>query len=162
MTAYPQVWAVFSDARAARAIVDRWPDAEVYAAEPTETLAGVHSRVRAPFGGIALAGGILGGLVGGGIAAGTFSWMSLHVGGLPHFPVPPIGIVTFAITALGAIGASVVFLLVQGRMLGFRLAMPEDARRRVASGDVAVMLRVHEEERAAVARELAAAGAEVL
>ncbi len=161
MSEASQVWAVFADARAALAIGQRWPDAEVFSSEPIESPHGNHAAVRTRVGLAAVVGGVLGGLMGSGLASVTSIWMGLQVGGLPRLAAPAIGIVTFAIAALGAISGVLIVLLVRGRILRLKLEVPEFARHRVADGAVAVMLRVRAEERAQMARELAAAGAEV-
>ncbi len=156
-----QVWAVFRDERAALSVAERWPDAELFSAAPLETPHGTSAKVTARLGFAPVAGGVLGGLLGGLLAAATGIWMGLDVGGLPRIPAPPIGIVTFAGAALGAIGAALIVLLVRGRILSLKLEVPEPARRQVADGATVVMLRARSEERAAILRELAAAGAEV-
>ena len=156
-----QLWAVFRDARAALAIASRWPDAELFSAAPLETPHGTPAKVKARLGVATMAGGTLGGLLGGLLAAATGIWMGLDVGGLPRLPAPPIGIITFAGAALGAIGAALIVLLVRGRILSLKLEVPEAARRQVADGATVVMLRARSEERAAILQELAAAGAEV-
>ncbi len=156
-----QVWAVFRDERAALAVASRWPDAELFSSAPLETPHGTPAKVKARLGLAPVAGGALGGLLGGLLAAATGIWMGLDVGGLPRLPAPSIGIVTFAGAGLGAIGASLIVLLVRGRILGLKLEVPEHMRREVADGAVVVMLRVRPEERAAFLRELATTGAEV-
>ena len=156
-----QVWAVFRDERAALAIAGRWPDAELYSAAPLETPHGNPTNVKARLGLATLGGGALGGLLGGLLAAATGIWMGLDVGGLPRLPAPPIGIITFAGAALGAIGAALIVLLVRGRILSLKLEVPEAARRQVADGAIVVMLRTRSEERPAILQELAAAGGEV-
>ena len=161
MSGETQVWAVLRDERAALAIASRWPDAELFSAAPLETPQGTPAKVKARLGLAPVAGGVLGGLLGGLLAAATGIWMGLDVGGLPRLPAPPIGIITFAGAALGAIGAALIVLLVRGRILSLKLEVPEHARRQVADGATVVMLRVRSEERAALLRELATTGAEV-
>ncbi len=162
---HTELWAVFGEEPAARAAAARWPDAEVYTSEPPETMLGRHSPVKTPLGLAALAGGIIGGLAGGALAIYAFTRMSLEVGGFPQVPYAPVGIVIFAIAALEAITAVVVVLIVKGRLATLTLAMPEEARRQVAQGAVATLLRLGPEtsagEREALARDLKAAGAEV-
>ncbi len=156
-----QVWAVFRDTQAALAVAQRWPDAELFSAEPIEPLLQIQAPVKTRLGLTMVAGGALGGLLGGALAAATGIWMGLDVGGLPRVPWILIGIITFAISALGAIAAAVTWFLVCGRMLRRKLEMPEKVRRMVADGAVAAMVRVHPEECDAMARELSSAGAGV-
>ena len=156
-----RVWAVFRDERAALSVAERWPDAELFSSAPLEIPHGTPDKVKARLGLATIAGGTLGGLLGGLLAAATGIWMGLDVGGLPRLPAPPIGIVTFAGAALGAIGAALIVLLVRGRILSLKLEVPEPTRRQVADGAIAVMLRARPEERAALLRELATTGAEV-
>lgn len=160
MTGVSQLWAVFPDARAALAVARRWSDAELFSSEPLDSPQEASARVKTPVGLAAVAGGALGGLLGGGLAAATSIWMGLDVGGLPRLSAPPIGIVTFAIAALGAIAAVLIVLLVRGRIFRLKLEVPKSARRRVAEGAVAVMLPVRSEERDEMVRALIAAGAE--
>ena len=156
-----EMWAVFQDVPAARKEVGRHPEAEVFSAEPPETLLGVHRPAGARLGLYILAGGLLGGGTGGALAAMTGIWMGLDVGGMPRVPFAPLGIVVFAIGTLGVISAALIVLLVEGRLLRHRLEMPEAARRQVAGGAVALRLFVSEAQRDALAAELSAAGAEI-
>lgn len=159
--ALQMIWALFHDPRGAKSVAERWPDAEVYSAEPPETLIGLHAQERTRIGVAAFIGGLVGALIGGGLAAYAFWRMSLEVGGMPRWPMAPIGIVIFAFTMLEAIAAVVIVLFVKGRMIGVRLRVPEEMRRKMVGGAVATMVRVRSEERDQIARELAAAGAEV-
>lgn len=54
----------------------------------------------------ALAGGIIGGICGAALAAGTSISVNLPTGGMPIVSLAPVGIVTFALAGLGAVAGA--------------------------------------------------------
>jgi hypothetical protein len=91
--------------------------------------------------GAAMFGGLVGAVAGFSLAAATFTWMSLPTGGMPIIPLGPSGLITFEVTALGAIFGTVLTLLVEGRLprtiTGTELALFE------AVADGSVLVSVH-------------------
>lgn len=127
--------AVFPNPETARPALLALADVEheVYSAEPLHPPA-VSSNLL----GATVLGGLLGGLGGGALAVFTFRTMHLETGGMAIVTYPPTGIVIFAVAALSAIGTALATLLWEGDMLHFRPSLPEDIRREITNGAVAV------------------------
>jgi hypothetical protein len=107
----------------------------------------------------AIIGGVAGGAGGAALAIVTARSMGLPVGGMPIPATAPVGIVTFALTALGAVGAVLMVLLWQGDLLTLRLPLPDEVRKQVANGAVAVAIEVEEQQSGEITAMLAKAGA---
>ena len=98
----------------------------------------------------ALLGGGGGALAGFSLASATFTWMNLPTGGMPIVPLGPTGIITFEVTALGAILATLITLLVEAG-LGWRGEKDHDPElaEDVADGSMLVCVRCLADEWAA-------------
>jgi hypothetical protein len=138
-----KVIALFDDADAARAACQRF-GGEMYSCEPIAPPP-VPSNILAA----TVLGGIAGGAGGFALAALTATSMHLVTGAMPIVALAPTGIITFALAALGAIGAALATLLWQAGLLTTTLALPDDVRREVAEGAVAVVADVSPAEFAA-------------
>ena len=138
-------FAIFPDVETARlALKNLGPENhEIYSGEPLNP-PDVASRLLTA----TVLGGLAGGAAGMALAVFTFRAMNLETGGMPIVAYPPTGIVVFALTALGAIGAALATLLWEAGLLRLRLTLPEDVRREIANGAVAVS--VPEESREAL------------
>lgn len=125
---------------------------------------GEEQKTRIPF--FATLGGLLGGAVGFSLAAFTSMTMNLVTGAMPIIAPGPTGIVTFELTALGAIFGTVISLIAETG-LGRGLRSPDldepDLARAVADG--ALLLSAHcpsEKEVAQAATVLEEAGAAIV
>ncbi len=87
--------------------------------------------------------------------------MGLPTGGMPIVAYAPVGIITFAATALGAVAAAFGTLLWEAGLLKLRLDLPDAVRQEVAAGAVAVAVETAEGYRAAVEEVLASAGGRI-
>lgn len=127
--------AIFPDAEAARAALRALGPVqhEVYSAEPMDVPHVKNNLLKA-----AVLGGLLGGLGGMALAVFTFKTMNLPTGGMAIVTYPPTGIVVFAVSALSAIGSALATLLWEGEMLHLRPTLPEEVRREIAEGAVAI------------------------
>ena len=137
--------AVFPDVNAARSALRALGEKEheTYSAEPLDPPHVPSNLLTA-----AVLGGLFGALGGGALAVFTFKTMNLHTGGMPIVTFPPTGIVIFAVAALSAIGSVLATLLWQADLLHLGPSLPEDVRREMASGAVAIS--VPEESREAM------------
>ncbi len=153
-----KILAVFRDPDSARKALEHLAaaDVEVYSGEPLE-LPQVRSRL-AP---AAILGGLAGAIGGAALAALTARTMGLYTGGMPLVAYAPVGIITFAGTAFGAIGATLGTLLWEAGLLNFRLELPKDARKEISAGAVAVVVETTESQRSSLERDLAHAGARI-
>jgi len=129
------VLAVFPNPETARPAIQALAgvEHEVYSAEPLHP-----PHVASNLLGATVLGGLLGGIGGGALAVFTFRTMHLETGGMAIVTYPPTGIVIFAVAALSAIGTALATLLWEGDMLHFSPSLPEDVRREIANGAVAV------------------------
>lgn len=73
-----------------------------------------------PLSTIAILAGILGGLSGLGLAVYTFRAVGVPTGGMPMVTYGPTGIITFALTALGAIAGTFIAMLVGAGLPDFK------------------------------------------
>ncbi len=150
--------AVFPHPDSARAAMERLaPDEyEIYSSEPLEPAA-VRSRV----GKMTFLGGLAGGIGGAALAALTARSMGLYTGGMPMVAYAPVGIITFAATALGAVAAAFGTLLWEAGLLKLRLELSEAVRQEVAAGCVALAVQAADDRRAAVEEALVRAGGRI-
>ncbi len=128
---------------------------EIYSTEPLDP---PHARSGMLAG--AIVGGLLGGAGGAALGVLTAKSMNLYVGGMPLPAVAPVGLVTFAFTALGAVGAVLLMLLWEGQLLSLRSALPDEIRKQVAHGAVAIAIEVEEAQSSDVGAILTKAGAQ--
>ena len=135
--------AVFADPEAARTALERLRlrEYEMYSCEPLDQPHVSSGLLKA-----AVLGGLGGGMGGASLAVWTALAMKLYTGGMPIVAYGPVGIITFAFGALGAIGAILGTLLWQAGLLTLRLRLPEDVRKEVAGGAVAVAVEVEEKQ----------------
>lgn len=153
-----KILAVFPSPEAARAGLEHLGSLsfEVYSAEPIDP---PHIPSRLLKG--AIIGGIAGGLGGAALAVLTAQSMNLRVGGMALPAYPPVGIVTFALSALGAVGAVLLVLLWEGDLLTLHSPLPDEVRKQVAHGAVAVAIEADERQRNEIAAMLTKAGAQL-
>lgn len=103
---------------------------------------GEEQKSRIPF--FALLGGFLGGGVGFSLAALTSMTMNLVTGGMPIIAPGPTGIVTFELTALGAIFGTVISLIAEtGLGRGLRSSDLDDLDLARAVADGALLVSAH-------------------
>lgn len=125
---------------------------------------GQEQKTRIPF--FALLGGIIGGVAGFSLAAFTSMTMNLETGGMPLIAPGPTGIVTFELTALGAIfGTLLSFVAETGLARGLRSSDFDDPELARAVADGALLVSAHcpsEKELAAAATALQEMGAAVV
>jgi hypothetical protein len=124
-------------------------------------LGGEKQKTRLPV--YAVAGGVVGGLVGFSLAAFSFRTMNLTTGDMPLIAPGPTGIVTFELTALGAIFATLLSLIAEAG-LGRRERVSDSDQialaQAVAEGALLVCARCPDETTArATAQALEDAGA---
>ena len=151
-----RILAVFSSPETARAGLEHLGalSFEMYSTEPLDPPHIPSGLLKG-----AIIGGVAGGLGGAALAILTAQSMNLRVGGMALPAYPPVGIVTFALTALGAVGAVLLVLLWEGDLLTLRSSLPEEVRKQVAHGAVAIALEVEEGQKSEVTAILAKAGA---
>jgi hypothetical protein len=101
---------------------------------------------------LALLGGIVGAAFGVLLSVATYQWMNLPTGGMPIIPYGPTGIVTFEITAMGAIFGAVITLMLETGLGLDNRPMKEgeaDLGEDVADGGVLVCVRCPSDDQAA-------------
>jgi len=103
----------------------------------------------------ALLGGVVGAIAGFSLAAATFTWMNLPTGGMSIVPLGPTGIITFEVTALGAIFGTLLTLFSEAELIRrTREDLDPKLAEAVADGRVLICVQCPAEEWVATVRNL--------
>lgn len=128
-------------------------DVEVRSSIPLhdpEPLAGVEVRSRVPL--LAILGGLLGGLTAFAVASSTALAYPIETGGMPIVALPPVAIITYEGTALGAILLTVGAVFFESRLLRRNGFGESPLDHYVAEGGVLVLVRFEKDEDCEVVR----------
>jgi hypothetical protein len=120
---------------------------------------GKRHKSRSLIGLFAVGGGVLGALVGIMLTVSTSKSVGLITGGMPVVSPWAFGVIVFELTALGAILASLLRLIIEA---GLVRRSPRVAMDQVAEGRIALSIECGSADRGDVERALANAGAEVM
>jgi hypothetical protein len=136
------IYALFPDADAAQGAVDalgeaglRLRDITVISSQPFEEYRFGQQDAKTFMPWIAVLGGVIGGLSGFLLAALSQKQYPILTGGMPIVPLWPNGIITYELTMLGAILASLLTLLVTAGLPDWRPKLYDPA---VADGQILV------------------------
>ena len=164
----PALYALYSDPdsaqRAANALRAAAPDLgfgdrdiTVLSSEPFDGYEFFQQDHKSVMGWIAALGGVVGGVAGFSFAAYTQSAYPLVTGGMAVVPLAPDGIITYEMTMLGAILATLLTLLITARLPNWKRQLydPEISEGKILVG----VMNAPENSRAGVEKKLLESGA---